>query len=414
MRIYLLLLLLLYGSIVQAQQIHKNVPLSAYSRYVTFLPVDKLDSVLTYARTDLVPVIYKVNKYELQPNQQTDSIVRLVNQVYRDSLVRLAYVWIGGSASPEGPLSWNKKLGYYRSKALADYLLKHTRLDADQLRVENLVEDWDSVVEILSNLSDFPYRDEIMAIIVGEPDSEKRKSKIRLLDGGRTWRKLIHTVFPSLRNSRMVIVCHAGDTALPVSRPLSDLASEIVVPRKLPVPLFVPPQPDTRFWAVKTNTLFLAALVANAGIEVELWPRWSLDIPVWYSPYNITSTRKIRLLAVQPEVRHWFRKAGTGHFVGLHTHVVGFNVAVNDHGRYQDPNHALWGMGLSYGYAMDLGVKKRWGLEFNLGAGFAEYDYVAFSNWINGPKVGEGSNWYWGITRAGISISYKWYKNRKK
>ncbi len=177
--------------------------------------------------------------------------------------------------------------------------------------------------------------------------------------------------------------------------------------------LVAQPFPQTRFFAVKTNLLFAAALCANLGFEAELWPKWSLDIPVWYSPYDITSTRKLRLLAAQPEIRWWPEKAGEGHFFGLHMHVVGFNVAINDHGRYQDPNHALWGMGLSYGYAMKLGKTKRWGLEFNVGAGFAEYDYDAYRNQENGQKFRSGSATYFGITRAGISLSYNWYKERK-
>lgn len=159
--------------------------------------------------------------------------------------------------------------------------------------------------------------------------------------------------------------------------------------------------------------LFAAALTANLGIEVELWRQWSLDIPVWYSPYNITSTRKLRLLATQPELRWWTKKAGEGHFFGLHTHVVGFNVAINDHGRYQDPNHALWGLGIGYGYSTTFGKGKRWGLEFNIGVGFAEYEYNIYRNEPNGPLIGKGDGMYWGVTRAGITLSYRFYRPRK-
>ena len=63
---------------------------------------------------------------------------------------------------------------------------------------------------------------------------------------------------------------------------------------------------------------------------------------------------------------------------------------------------------------MNLGARQRWGLEFNLGVGFADYDYEAYHNWDNGSKFRSGSNCYWGITRAGISISYKWYKDYKQ
>lgn len=382
-----------------------------YPRYVTFLPSDKLDSVLMYAQTRIVPVIYKVNKYDLHATAQLDSITALIRRIQDDDRVALAYVWVGGSASPEGPVRWNKQLGHYRSKALADYLRAHTSLSDSQLRVENLEEDWLSVVYALRQI-DFPHKDSILHIIHNEADWVRRKERIKAIDNGRVWSRLIHTVFPPFRNARMVIVCHAElihtspQTAFPPVFP-------VTLPPERLQPVALPPRPQSRFIALKSNALFAAALVANLGFEVELWPKWSLDVPVFYSPYDITSTRKLRLLAVQPELRYWTKKAGEGHFVGLHTHVVGFNVAVNDHGRYQDPNHALWGMGLSYGYSRLLGVRKRWAVEFTIGAGFAEYDYDAYRNYTNGPKFRSGSNLYWGITRAGISFSYRWNKPRK-
>lgn len=410
---------LLFGGIAGAQNVKDSVPdivYKWYPKYVTFLPGDKLDSVLVYANTDLVPVIYKVNKYDLKGSPQLDSIVNLINQIKSDSRVELAYVWVGGSASPEGPVAWNKKLGDYRSAALSNFLRSKTDLPDEQLRVENLGEDWYSVTRTLEKI-DFPNKEKILDIIESEPDWNSRKNKIRAIDNGQTWRRLVREIFPVFRNSRMVIVCSADGLKYRTHKsvPLVLQVPDTVCPM-LSMPMIetkLRPQPENRFWSVKTNTLFLAALVANVGVEVELWKKWSLDVPVWYSPYNITSTRKIRLMAVQPEIRHWLKKAGEGHFFGLHTHVAGFNVAINDNGRYQDPNHALWGMGLSYGYATHISKNKRWSLEFNLGVGFAEYDYDAYRNWANGPKFRSGSDWYWGITRAGISISYKWYKERK-
>ena len=89
------------------QDTKQHVPFMAYDwypKYVTFLPKDKLDSVLVYANTDIVPVIYKVNKYNLHSNPQLDSIVSLINTIRGDKRITLEYVWIGGSASPEGPI----------------------------------------------------------------------------------------------------------------------------------------------------------------------------------------------------------------------------------------------------------------------------------------------------------------------
>lgn len=125
-----------------------------HQRYVTFLPPLKADSVWEYAATDLVPVIYKVNLYKLFPTPQLDSIARTINLVRADSGMRFRYVYVGGSASPEGPVEWNRKLGHYRSAALERFLKQRTTLAPNELRVENLGEDWASVVRALQK-SDF-------------------------------------------------------------------------------------------------------------------------------------------------------------------------------------------------------------------------------------------------------------------
>lgn len=409
--------LLLGAQSVDTQDSVLSMAYKWYPQYVTFLASNQLDSVLAYAYTDLVPVVYNVNQTDLRQNPQLDSIVSLINRIKSDKRVKVAYIWIGGSASPEGSRIGNRRLGQVRANMLADFLKKTTGIKNSELRVENLWEDWFSVTRMLMD-SDFPRKDEVLHIIATEPDWDQRKRKIKMLDGGRTWQRLVKEVFPPFRNARMVIVCSAEEVK---KRALFKVAAKYNFPHPtLSLPTFdasIPVQPsleENRFWAIKTNGLFLGALIANAGFEVELWRKWSLDVPFWYSPYDYKPTRKIRLLATQPELRYWLKKAGQGSFFGLHSHIVGFNVAINDNGRYQDPNHALWGVGLSYGYATHLDKAKRWSLEFNIGAGFAEYDYDAYRNWHNGPKFQSGTDFYWGLTRAGISIAYKFYTPRKK
>lgn len=362
------------------------------------------------------PVIFEVNKSDIRATPQ---LAEAVNYIM-DNKGSVIHIAVMGQASPEGPLKWNMKLGQSRAEALADYIVLKTGVDRDLIHIDNLGEDWERMECMLSGMEDFPNARRILDIIAEEQDSETRKLKIRALDGGKTWRRLIDEVFPPSRNARMAIIS--------ACRKQDPIAPEIVLPQLQAVPLIyhdlvplgaasVSGHDAVRRsqWkiAVKNNLLFDAALVANLGVEISPWTHWSLDIPVWYSPYDITSTRKIRLLAVQPELRWWPREAMDGHFVGLHTHVAGFNIALDDYARYQDPNHALWGLGLSYGYALSLGKGGHWGMEFNIGAGFAKYRYDAYRNWSNGPKFKSGSDCYWGITRAGVTLSYKWDISRK-
>lgn len=374
------------------------------------------DSLFIIVGQFFTPVVFDVNKYAVRTTPQLDEAI--------DSITcrknTLTQIWVKGSASPEGPSDWNRKLGQYRAEALANYLSQRTGLNRGQFRTYNLGEDWEMLAGILASDNTFPNRERILDILAAETDNETRKRKIRELDEGRTWRRLIEELFPPIRNARLAIVSVCPKFAPIVSE--FTLRTPPIVPVESGDVLRPYPTSGSKRnvakrsnWkiAAKTNLLFDAALVANLGVEITPWTHWSLDIPIWYSPYDLSATRKIRLLSVQPEIRWWPGEALSRHFIGLHTHIAGFNIAVNSHTRYQDPNHALWGLGLSYGYVIPFGKSGRWGLEFNIGAGFARYQYDAYRNWDNGPRFKSGSDCYWGITRVGVTLSYKWDLSRK-
>lgn len=108
---------------------------------------------------------------------------------------------------------------------------------------------------------------------------------------------------------------------------------------------------------------------------------------------------------LQYEVRYWLSTPLDKHFFGLHTYVGLFNVATNQWSRYQnDTDHPIWGLGLSYGYSLYL--SRAWGLEFNIGAGYASLRYDTFYNVENGAMYDYTERGYWGLTRACISLNY--------
>ncbi len=156
--------------------------------------------------------------------------------------------------------------------------------------------------------------------------------------------------------------------------------------------------------AVKTNIAHYAGAVANIGAEVQLHPHFSLDMPVNLSFWDMERAHGLRLVLFQPEARYWFRNAGSGHFIGVHAHVAGFNVQWNDW-RYQSAGRPLFGGGISYGYS--LRISEHWNFEFNIGAGYANMKYDRFYNIDNGAWAGNGVYEYWGITRLGLSLVYK-------
>lgn len=388
---------------------------SWYPDYVTFLPLEKQDSVLFYADSEIVPIIFDVNRYDFKSNSIIDDIVSVINHVLYDKRVSLSYVWVGGSASPDGPYKWNMKLGEKRANALAEYILENTALPSSKLIIENLGEDW---FNFEKSLSAYPYKDSLMNLTGGTSDPDEMEKLLRIYDNGRSWPFLLKNVFPGLRCARIVIVCSPVQLE-PVKVKQTPLRAQS--PEKIPglenkpVEKSTGAERDTTiFLSLKTNLAFWGGAVTNLSFEVGFGKHWSVDMPVYYSPYDLfTNVRKIRMLAVQPELRYWIKDAGQGHFVGIHGHLAGFNVAVNDKARYQDPNRPMWGLGLGYGYALNFGKSQRWGIEFNIGLGFADYQYDAYRNWENGPKFKSGSGCYWGLTRAGITLFYRWYVPRK-
>ena len=165
---------------------------------------EQFDTIQVVVGKFTTPIIFDVNKYTIRT---TPLLQKAIDSIL-DSKRTLAQIWIKGSASPEGPVKWNQKLGQYRAEALADYIARETGLDRQIFYTYNMREDWSSLKDSLESHVDFPNRESILAILSEEQDNEIRKRKIRDLDGGKTWRRLIDKFFPPLRNWGQVSFSH--------------------------------------------------------------------------------------------------------------------------------------------------------------------------------------------------------------
>lgn len=165
-----------------------------------------------------------------------------------------------------------------------------------------------------------------------------------------------------------------------------------------------PKKASERYMTLKTNIAYDAIAVPNLSFEIQCSKHISVELPVMFSGWDISHQHAVRTFAVQPEGRWWLEKAGTGHFFGVHAHMALFNVKW-DENRYQHTGRPLLGAGVSYGYKLPF--SKHWGAEFTLGAGYANMKYNTYYNIDNGALIETKSRNYWGITRLGISLSYR-------
>ena len=167
-------------------------------------------------------------------------------------------------------------------------------------------------------------------------------------------------------------------------------------------------QPGTPRLAVKTNALWWGVGALNAEGEVRLADRWTVSLPVAYSPWE-SGDRKRRFWVIQPEVRYWFGRAFERHSVGLHASYGSYKI-----GHLQLPfpslleekhmDGRLFGAGASYGYHMPLGV--RWGVEFSAGVGFVRMEYDQYSEGFGVGAARRDNRYYFGPTKLGVSLVY--------
>ena len=332
------------------------------------------------------------------------------------------YVWsidsiyIHAYSSPEGKSDYNLELSRRRSQAMSKYLTERYPMLKLGSRISCISggENWDGMREAVARASDFNEREEVLMIIDQVSDLARREQLLKRLNAGLAYRYIKDNILPPLRNA---VVC-----VIRTRRPLPDKRHPSLPPvRSFPLHSgTVQPQlregaetvspPDAkqvrpaRYAAFKTNLAAWAATTVNLAYEVQVGRRFTLDLPLMWSSWDITAEHALRVIAFQPELRYWFSSAGKGHFIGVHAHAARYNLKWNAT-RYQDNECPLFGAGVSYGYAFSLGPS--WGMELNIGGGYAQTRYRLYSNVPNGAWLDTRTLRYWGLTRLGGSFIYK-------
>ncbi len=169
--------------------------------------------------------------------------------------------------------------------------------------------------------------------------------------------------------------------------------------------------------ALKTNLVYDALLTVNLGAEVQLAPRWSLDLSGNLNAWTLDQGKKWKHWMVQPEARYWFCDAMAGHFVAAHALGGQYNVGHIDMGslnflgtnlkNLKDHRYQGWygGLGVAYGYSWIL--SRHFNIEAELGVGWIYTKFDTFECAGCGRRVNTGrSHNYVGPTKAAINLVY--------
>lgn len=162
---------------------------------------------------DELEIIFKVSKIEIDSsvfnNEVTfGKILSAVDKIYSNPKFKVDQIEIAGYASPEGSRSFNNWLGQNRAKALIDYIITNRpqyNLTRDNFRLRNGEENWAGLRRHLL-ASGITEKDQVVEIIDMDLPDEEKKLKIKAIDNGRVWKKMLDEVYPHLRCARYLAV----------------------------------------------------------------------------------------------------------------------------------------------------------------------------------------------------------------
>jgi hypothetical protein len=165
---------------------------------------------------------------------------------------------------------------------------------------------------------------------------------------------------------------------------------------------------------LKTNALYWATSTPNIGVEVGMGDRFTFNLEGGYNPWTFNKSQdvnsKMKHFIVSPELRYWFCESFQGHFLGLHTGYLFYNVSgVNvpflskesAQNRYQG---WMTGLGIAYGHTWILG--ERFNIEASIGLGYGYTNFDIYECKTCGKHIGTGDKHYLGPTKVAVNLIY--------
>ena len=329
----------------------------------------------------------------------------------RQATAVLCRLSLHSGASPEGGLTFNRRLSDKRLASFRSILQERLFLPDSVFTTVSLGEDWEGLTSLVEE-SDMPCREEVLRILRNTPVwvtrngvvVDSRKRQLMNLRGGQAWRYMHAHFFPELRNTS-VVECEFApvgmekELAPPVGATegqpadtviVRDTVERVIVFRdtvQLPVPVAGPSKPF--YMGLKTNLVYDALLVPNIGVEFALGKGWTLGGNWMYGWWkNDRRHRYWRVYGGEVGLRKYFGQRAsdkplTGHHVGVYGQLLTYDFEFGGRGYMGGrPGGTLWdkahyGVGFEYGYS--LPVARRLNLDFSLGLGYLGgtcYEYV--------------------------------------
>ena len=288
---------------------------------------------------------------------------------------------IYAGASPEGSLRHNEWLGEQRGQSIRRLIERQLGSRIGYFDVHNEAARWQGLRDLIA-ASNEPWRDEVLDVIdasstIDARGIDSREKKLRELQEGRVWIKLLNDYLPLLRSGGTAIVSWQSAEPCVSVRDTLVIKDTVVIVKENTVYYYpdevkkkkVPQLADqTPAWAVKTNLLLWGVVAPNIEVEIPLGNnnRWSLEAE-FFHPWFIWSknAHASQFLNLGVELRYWLGKRAyhrwlDGWHVGVAVAAGLYDWEWKKHDGYQ---------GEYINTYINLGYQHRWGEHWAIDAG---------------------------------------------
>lgn len=188
-------------------------PVSEYNRMALgeFSYEDRENSVTLYFHQGSSKI---VREYANNDQSLVDlmSSIRIIQNSFD---TKVSHVVIAGFASPEGSFEFNDRLAWNRAAAMKEYIIRHSGLNPDKIRIYNGSEDWQGLRALVERSNMFE-KYEILNIIDNVPIRSPygymgRLDILKRLNGGHSYKFMYDYLFPQLRNAAYIKIYYENN-----------------------------------------------------------------------------------------------------------------------------------------------------------------------------------------------------------
>ncbi|GHT43943.1 hypothetical protein FACS189438_2090 [Bacteroidia bacterium] len=181
--------------VLEGAEAYRVLPNVAYIR-------PAVEAVKSRSQSNNVFLDFPVGQTDINPSfgnnpRELGKIENILKEIQRDKNVQVRSVTITGFASPEGDVNLNNNLSQGRAQALRTLLSSRSGINPGLYRIGSGGEDWEGVIKALQRSSIQPKQQIISIIRYFNPT--ERKTRLKALNGGQVWQRMLMELFPPLR-----------------------------------------------------------------------------------------------------------------------------------------------------------------------------------------------------------------------